>query len=209
MVSASDKRGTHLGLDSIKHSHSLPPIPDPKELLAKAKAALREGSRSPHPLPQGSKRHRSSSPEGDLAETRAGSRKLIRPKASDTRVSPHEAVGLKTESPWQSLQKVYELKLDGFITVAVRRPPSCELVTVKSFVGSDSQQKMERLQQTHHENFVAFLETFRSEGSLHVVLDYIPISLAHMIASPAYPTELQLAAILGQVSSRYWWISRY
>ena len=135
-----------------------------------------------------------------MVDTRAGSENLILPKAADAGIRPHEYVEMKYESPWHGLQKVYELKLDSFIAVAIRKPPSCELVTVKNFVGSDSDTKVKRLQQTQHQNFLGFLEAFHSEGSVYVVLDHIFISLAHVVASPAYPTELQLAAVLGQVS---------
>lgn len=135
-----------------------------------------------------------------MAETRAGSQELILPKIVDAGIRTHEYVKTKYESPWHSLQKVYELKLDGFIIVAIRKDSSCELVTVKNFVGFDRDEKVKRLQQTQHQNFVGFLEAFDFEGSVHVVLDYVPISLAHMVASPAYPTEPHLAAILGQVN---------
>lgn len=72
--------------------------------------------------------------------------------------------------------------------------------SMKKLIGSDSNEKLKRLQQTHHHNFLAFLEAFHFKVSTYVILDYVPISLAHLVASPAYPTELQLAAILGQAS---------
>ena len=200
MTSDSDKRQTQVDFSRVKRNlQSLTPIPGPRELHTKAQNAFQDGPQSPE-QPQGSKRKRTGSPGGALVETRARSEELILPKAADAGVRPHEYVRIKNESPWQSLRKVYELKLDGFITVAIRKPPSCEIVTVKNFVGSDREQKVKRLQQTQHENFVRFLEAFHSEGAVYVVLDYAPISLAHVVASPAYPTELQLAAILGQVS---------
>lgn len=201
MTSDSDKRKTNVDLDRVKRVlQAPPPIPEAKELYTKAPNAIRDGSQSPDHLPHGSKRRRTGSPEGTIVETKACSEELVLPKAADAGVRPHEYVRIKNESPWHSLQKVYELKFDGYIAVAVRKPPSCELVTVKNFLGSDSDKKVKRLQQTQHQNFVAFLEAFHFEGAVHVVLDYIPISLAHLVASPAYPSELQLAAILGQVS---------
>lgn len=200
MTSDSDKRKTRIAMDPLKHLQSLPSIPEPKELFTKAQTAFREDSRSPDHLPKGSKRRRTASPEGAIIKTRAGFQDLILPKAADAGIRPYEHLEMKYESPWQSLQKVYELKLDGFITVAIRKRPSCELVTVKNFVGSDSDEKVKRLQQIQHQNLVGFLDAFYSEGSVYVVLDYVPISLTQMVSSPAYPTELQLAAILGQVN---------
>ena len=201
MTSTSENRKTNLELERLKQKLQMPPpIPDPKELYTKAQNAIRDGSRFPHHLPPGSKRRRAGSPESDIVETRVGSQGLILPKAIDAGVRPHEYVEPKDESPWNSLQKVYELKLDGYIAVAIRKPPSCELVTVKNLNGTDRDEKVKRLQQTQHENFVTFLEAFHFKGSMYTVHDYVPISLAHLVASPAYPTEPQLAAILGQVS---------
>ncbi len=200
MTSGSDKRKTHMRMDHIKTLQSLPSIPETKELFTKGQPALREGSRGPDHLSQGSKRRRTGSPEARIVETRAGPQNLLLPKAVDAGIRPYAYVKLKYESPWHSLQKVYELKLDGFITVATRKPPSCEVVTVKNFVGPNRDEKLKRLQQTQNQNFQGFLEAFESEGSVYVVLEYVPISLAHMVASPANPTELQLVAILGQVT---------
>lgn len=135
-----------------------------------------------------------------MTETRADSQKLILSKIVDAGIRTHKYVKTKYESPWHSLQKVYELKLDSFIIVAIRKNSSCELVIVKNFVGFDRDKKIKRLQQTQHQNFVNFLEVFDFEESVHVVLDYVSISLAHMVASPAYSTEPHLAAILGQVN---------
>lgn len=181
MTSDSDKRKTRIAMDPLKHLQSLPSIPEPKELFTKAQTAFREDSRSPDHLPKGSKRRRTASPEGAIIKTRAGFQDLILPKPADAGIRPYEHLEMKYESPWQSLQKVYEL-------------------TVKNFVGSDSDEKVKRLQQIQQQNLVEFLDAFYSEGSVYVVLDYVPISLTQMVSSPAYPTELQLAAILGQVN---------
>ncbi len=42
------------------------------------------------------------------------------------------------------------------------------------------------------------LETFRFEGSFYVV-ERMAICLVQIVASPAYPGEQELAAILGQI----------
>ncbi|KAL2040822.1 hypothetical protein N7G274_006280 [Stereocaulon virgatum] len=200
MTSDLDKRQTYVDFSRVKRDlQLLPPIPEPREPYTEVQNVLQDGPQSPEQLPQGSKRKRMGSPAGAVVETRAYSEELILPKAADAGVRPDEYVRIKNESPWQSLQKVYELKLEGFIALAIQKPRSCELVTVKNFIGSDSGKKVKRLQQTQYQSFVALFEAFHSEGSVHVVIDYVPISLAHLVASPAYHTEPQLAAILGQV----------
>lgn len=60
--------------------------------------------------------------------------------------------------------------------------------------------ELEMLQQIRHSNFVAVLESFRDQDGFYAIFEYVSISLDQIVASPPYPTELQLAAILGQVS---------
>jgi hypothetical protein len=40
-----------------------------------------------------------------------------------------------------------------------------------------------------------------AEKTFYVVLEHLPICLDQIVASPAYPNEVQLAAMVGQVSS--------
>jgi hypothetical protein len=86
--------------------------------------------------------------------------------------------------------------------VAIRPAPSYKLVNVKKFSGADAAKKVNMLHRIRHKNFNAFLECFIFEDCRYVVLEHATISLAHIVKSPAYPTQRQLAAILGQVSLR-------
>jgi len=117
----------------------------------------------------------------------------------DTRLGIREYKGMKNESPWKSYKKVFQLKLDRFITVAVRKEPLRKRVVVKSFSGPDSHEKLHMLHHIRHDNFVAVLESFSFEGSFYVILERMDISLVQIVASPPYPGEQELAAILGQV----------
>jgi hypothetical protein len=56
--------------------------------------------------------------------------------------------------------------------------------------------------QLDHRNIVTALEAFTTDSRLYIVLEHMPLSLEQIVRSPAYPNERQLAAILGQVSSR-------
>ena len=149
MTSDSDKRQTQVDFSRVKRNlQSLISIPGPRELYTKAQNAFQDGPQFSEQPSHVSKRKRTGSSGDALVETRARSEELILSKAADVGVRPYEYVRIKNESSWQSLQKVYELKLDGFITVAIRKPSSCEIVIVKNFVGFDREQKVKRLQQT-------------------------------------------------------------
>jgi hypothetical protein len=50
-----------------------------------------------------------------------------------------------------------------------------------------------------HERFVSLLEIFEFDKTWYAVFEHIVTSLTQVVKSPAYPTERQLAAIVGQV----------
>jgi hypothetical protein len=73
-------------------------------------------------------------------------------------------------------------------------------VNIKSFSGADAAKKVNILHRICYKNFNAFLECFIFQDCQYVILKHATILLAHIVKSPAYPTQHQLAAILGQVS---------
>ncbi|KAH8760756.1 kinase-like domain-containing protein [Hyaloscypha finlandica] len=120
-------------------------------------------------------------------------------EAANSGIRPHELVRMKHESPWICFQKDFELKLDVFSTIAIRKDFTRDLVIIKSFSGSDAPKKVHMLQRIRHNNFIAFLDYFMHKQTHYIVLEYIGISLAHFAKSSKYPTEIHLAAILGQI----------
>ncbi len=116
------------------------------------------------------------------------------------RTRPDEYEGVKNESPWNTYKKRFQVKLDRWVTVADRRESVRKRVVVKSFSGQDSYDDLRMLYHIRHGNFVTVLESFRFEGSFYVILERLPISLVQVVASPPYPGEQELAAIMGQVN---------
>ncbi len=117
----------------------------------------------------------------------------------DTRLVIREYKGMKNESPWKSYRKIFQLKLDRFITVAVRRESLRKRVVVKSFSRPDSHEKLHMLHHIRHDNFVAVLESFSFEEFFYVILERMNISLVQIVASSLYLDEQELAAILEQI----------
>ncbi len=106
---------------------------------------------------------------------------------------------LKEASPWESYWRIFQLKFDRFVTVAVRKEPLRKCVIVKTFSERSSQEDIQMIHRIRHDQIVNVLETFRFEGSFYVVLERMAICLVQIVASPAYPGEQELAAILRQV----------
>lgn len=55
------------------------------------------------------------------------------PKAIEAGVRAHEYIETKSESPWKSFRKVFELKINDFITFATQNAVLCKIVVVKTF----------------------------------------------------------------------------
>ncbi len=114
-------------------------------------------------------------------------------KAVEAGVRAYEYVETKSESPWKSFRKVFELKMSDFVTVATRNAFPCEIVVVKTF---ETRNRLDMLQQIRHENFATFLEAFELQEFLYAVLQHITISLNHIVAIPLILLNLSLQPFL-------------
>lgn len=105
----------------------------------------------------------------------------------------------KHESPWQTYEKGFDLKFDQFVTVATRKAPRTGKVTIRKLAGQNAASELDLLRRVAHERFVTLLEIMDHEKTIYMVFEHIFVSLTQVVNCPAYPTEGQLAAILGQV----------
>ena len=109
---------------------------------------------------------------------------------------------IKHDSPWKSYEQGYDLKLESFVKVAVRKAPQHGKVAIRKFAGRDATRELDMLRRVRHERFVQVLEVFEFETVYHVVFEHVFVTLREVVGSAAFPTERQLAAILGQVGSK-------
>jgi hypothetical protein len=160
-------------------------------------------SKKRHALVKGGTPAKQSAKGSRLDKQRQGLESSLRERvAVQARLEAREAVTTKKESPWNSFRKVYELKMDCFITVATSKDHYGHLVSVKAFPEQEAAGKVAMLQRIRHDKFLGMLECFSFENCLHVIFEHVPITLAQVVLSPPYLTELELAAILGQVNLR-------
>jgi len=117
----------------------------------------------------------------------------------DTRLEIREYKRMKNESSWKSYKKIFQLKLDHFITVVVQKEFLRKRVVVKSFSRSDSHEKLYMLHHIQHDNFVAVLKSFSFERFFYVILEHMNISLVQIVASSLYFDEQELTVILEQI----------
>lgn len=204
MSTQSDKRRTHFDLSSFVATQ---PSPISKlENEANAEKPIWDHSASDDDTRKKLKKRK----QGDSSSLQPKKQRVITKNspieleivsAAAARVSALDVgrVRMKHESPWNSLRKEYDLQFDDFIPIATH--PSFGLVVVKCLSGPGAEEKVDMLQGIRHENFLAFIDYFRFDDCHHVVLEYASISIANLVLSNRYPNEIQLAAILGQVSA--------
>jgi hypothetical protein len=106
---------------------------------------------------------------------------------------------IKHQSPWQTYERGYDLKFDQFVAVATRKAPLTGKVTIRKLAGQNAASELDMLRRVDHERFVTLLEIMDHEKTIYMVFEHIFVSLTQVVNCPAYPTERQLAAILGQV----------
>jgi hypothetical protein len=139
-----------------------------------------------------------SSPENPEAATKSGLRDLQLVKAAQSGAS---VLGRKVqyESPWHRFCEKFELNLDGYVSIVADQSPPYDILMVKCLEGPDAVPKVRMLQRVRHQSFHDMVDCFSFEGSHYAVFQHLPVTVANIVYSPPYPTERELAAILGQV----------
>lgn len=195
MTSRPDKRHAQIFLNTLKerglypHSGSDREQVDGNRTVARWNAANQQA------------RERGSYPENDAIDPETGILRLRLVEAVQSGFRAREYIMTKEGSPWRTYERIYQLRLGvgDRVTVAERKSPPFNIVTVRSFSGPRIEDKLRMLQQIQHANFVSAFDAFKFEQSLYVVFEHLPISLEHIAGNP-YINELRLASILGQVS---------
>lgn len=84
---------------------------------------------------------------------------------------------VKDRSLWETYDKDYQLELGGLVTVAGRRCPASELVVIKELPGSSADATLSVLHQIQGSYFVNCVEIFHFRNALHVISEYMTMSL--------------------------------
>ena len=76
------------------------------------------------------------------------------------------------------------------------------MVAIRTAAKANGEDLLEKYSCLHHTNIISASECFKNDGLFHFIVDDLPVTLEHLVASDAYPNEVQLASILKQVSFR-------
>jgi hypothetical protein len=103
-------------------------------------------------------------------------------------------------SIWAEYKRCFELELNGKVDVAVPRSTSQKLFVVRRAATSNLNRQLHMLVQLMAQPYFAkCFQVFGSVSSPYFVCEYLNLTLGHILGLPTFPTEVEVAAIAGQV----------
>lgn len=129
------------------------------------------------------------------------SKDLVLGAASQSGQRLEDSFVVRRESPWETFVKVYECELAGRFDMAIPRVRPRRLVAVRTIQGKSVDETLQRFKDIQHPNILSSKECFVDGELVFMLHDDISVSLEHIVACEAYLDEVELAAILAQVSS--------
>lgn len=113
----------------------------------------------------------------------------------------------ETGKPWGEFGELYKLNdLEGKASVAIRKRTPRTLVIIQAFTS----QEVESTIRNHleHKNVCTIIKKFTDSNKTYTVFEHMDLTWEHIINCFEFPSELQLAALLGQVwlllNLHYW-----
>ena len=103
-------------------------------------------------------------------------------------------------SAWNIYNHIFTCELAGTVSICEHRWKSSKVVAIRTTPKSAGKEMLKRYAGLHHFNIISASECFKNDGQYQFVVEDLPVSLEHLVACDAYPTEIQLASILKQVS---------
>ena len=117
---------------------------------------------------------------------------------------------MKKESPWQTYNKGYDLKVSELVTVIKKRQSvskmlvtdshsASEVIVIRKLSDSSRNVNLSMFLQVQGEYFIKCIEAYKFRADLYIVLEHMSISLLQVVAAPVQPQKAHMAAIVKQV----------
>jgi hypothetical protein len=110
-----------------------------------------------------------------------------------------DAIPRFESSVWSQYTKMHELEMGGTVNIAEKKGPLSGRVLIRRTSNMGLDYKIRLLTQLRRRPY--FLETmgvFLSGTVVDIVCEYMDLSLEHILGAPRFPTEKEVAAIVGQ-----------
>ncbi|BDD61486.1 hypothetical protein MPDQ_004948 [Monascus purpureus] len=103
------------------------------------------------------------------------------------------------ESPCDTFREVFCCDLAGPVSMVVYRSRPSRVMAIRTFTQNRTDQMLEIFRNIQHENILSAIECYKDGETVYFRFDDFPVTLEHLVACDAYPTETQLALILSQL----------
>lgn len=107
---------------------------------------------------------------------------------------------MRNGSPWDTYKIIFTCELAGTVSICEHRRQASKVVAIRTLAWLDGEGALRNYMCLNHINIIAAVDCFKNDGLFHFIVEDLPLTLEHLVAIDAYPTEVQLASILKQVS---------
>lgn len=154
------------------------------------------------PAPQSSNPERPKDPATSRRKIIKGpKRDLTLTEAVSKGARAYEASIVLKECPWDKYWKVFDEELAGSCSTVIERSRPSKIRMIRSLKDQGGDDIERLLQIGHHENLVFVEQCFHYQGFYHIVHEHLLASLDSLVACSLNLGELQMASIIGQVTS--------
>lgn len=126
-------------------------------------------------------------------------KELVLPSVAKVDIRAAGSRGVSNESPWNTYKKVYNDNLAGPATIVVECSRPSELRVIRTHKAEEQEKMLQGFRGPAHRNIVSIERCFKHDDTIYVLHEHLPLSLESLVGCPAFPNEIQLASILGQI----------
>lgn len=137
-------------------------------------------------------------------------RELELPRIVESGHSIVEPVIVRNQSPWDTFEIFFTCDLAGTVFMAQHRHQPSKVIAIRAASTGSADKMLKIFKQIKHDNIISATDCYQDKENKYFLVDDLPLTLEHLVASDAYPNETQLATILGQVGfpkAKYTWVN--
>lgn len=92
--------------------------------------------------------------------------------------------------PWDIYKIIFTCDLAGQVTISENRHQGSKLVAIRTSAKANGEDLLEKYSCLYHTNIISASECFKNDGLFHFIVDDLPVTLEHLVASDSYPSEV-------------------
>ncbi|KAF7586861.1 hypothetical protein BBP40_008227 [Aspergillus hancockii] len=138
----------------------------------------------------GSKRNAPEAYETPREFSKGPSKEPCPPAKGDVGSSIARSLVIRNESPWKSFKEEFACDLAGPVSLAAHCTSPSRLLAVRAFSKNNADKVLRIFKHVQHYNIISAGEIFKYNNVLYAVMDDHHLTLDHIVACDAYPSEV-------------------